>query len=67
MSSLPILVAVPNEWSSPLYEYLEQQGIPVIATHSRDETLAMLKKPQDFRGLIIVSDWAMSTQSNVNT
>ena len=65
-SSLPILVAIPNEWSPTVCEYLEQQGIPVIATHSRDETLAMLKKSEDFRGMIIVSDWAMSTQSNDN-
>ena len=67
LSSRPILVAVPIEWSSQVCEHLKQHGFPVIATHSQEETLAMASKPEDLRGMIIVSDWAMSTENNENS
>ena len=63
-SSLPILVAIPSELSSQVCDYLEQHGFPVVATHSLDETLAILQKLESYRGIIIVSDWAMSVQDN---
>ena len=62
--SLPILIAIPNEWSSQVCEHLKQLGFPVVATYSEEETLEVLEKQGEFRGIIIVSDWAMSTQDN---
>lgn len=62
--SLPILVAIPNEWNSQICKYLELHGFPVVAAYSQAETVAMLQKREDFRGIIIISDWAMTPQEN---
>ncbi len=58
-SSLSILVAIPNKEGSQVSEYLEKQGFPVLLTHSQGETLAILRERKDFRGVVIISDWAM--------
>ena len=63
-SSLPILVAIPNVEGSQVCEYLEHQGFSVVATHSQDETLAMLQERRDFRGVVILSEWAMADEDN---
>ncbi|MFN8435408.1 MAG: hypothetical protein U0V18_15390 [Anaerolineales bacterium] len=62
--SHPILVAIPNEWSPFVCEHLEKLGFSVMATYSKDETLEVLQKQKEFECVIIVSDWAMSTQDN---
>ncbi len=62
--SLPILVAVPNEWSSLVCEYLEKQGFAVVATHSQEETASMIRGAKDLRGIVIISDWAMENQND---
>ena len=63
-SSLPILVAIPNKEGSQVCEYLEKQGFPVVASHSQEETLAMLREQRDFRGIVIVSEWAMADEDD---
>ena len=63
-ASLPILVAIPNQEGLQVSEYLENQGFPVVATHSQEETLAMLRKQKDFRGVVIISDWAMADRDD---
>jgi hypothetical protein len=65
-TSLPILVAIPNEWGSQVCDYLKNHGFPVVATSSPDETRAMVEKSGDLRGIIIVSDWAIETQNDSN-
>lgn len=59
--SLPVLVAIPNEWSPFVCEYLEKLGFFVMATYSKEETSEILQKQKEFQCVIIVSDWAMST------
>ena len=61
-SSLPILVAIQKEWSPFVCEYLEKLGFPVVAAYSKEETVEILEKQKEFHCIIIVSDWAMSTQ-----
>jgi len=57
-----ILVAIPDEWSPQVCQYLEQLGLSILTARSQDEALATIQQQKDLHGIIIVSDWAMSTQ-----
>ena len=64
VSSLPILVAIPNKEGLQVSEYLEHQGFPVVAANSQEETLAILREQKEFRGVVIISDWAMTEKDD---
>lgn len=65
-SSNPILIAIPGAWSSQVCQHFAKKGISVIATYSKSETLAIIRQKKDLRGLIIVSDWAMSDKNDTS-
>ena len=62
--SLPILVAIPKEWSLFVCDHLKNLKFSVVASYSRKETFEMVQKQKEFLCAIIVSDWVMPNQNN---
>jgi len=64
-SSLPILVAIPNEWLKQVCQSLEDRGYSVISANSQKGALDVIEQQKELRGVIIVSDWAISNEKEV--
>ena len=66
LETLPILVAIPDEWRNQICQHLESQGYSVIPVSSQDEAIKIVKSGKGLFGVIIVSDWAMSQEATDN-
>ena len=64
LSTSPVLIAVYEEWSQQLKEYLEEKGHLVVFAYSRNEVVSVLRRKENLRGIIIISDWAMNDNND---
>lgn len=57
----PILIAIPDEWQNMISEFLVREGYPVLTASSLNDARRLIQS-RSLRGLITVSDWAMTSE-----
>jgi DNA-binding response OmpR family regulator len=63
-SPIPILVAIPDEWRLQVCQNFKQQGFSVVEARSQEEVKEIIRQQVELRGIVIVSDWAMTPQND---
>jgi CheY-like chemotaxis protein len=63
-TSLPILVAIPDDWRAMVCGYLKQYGLSVSEASTYESAVACVRH-ESVRGIIMTSEWAVPTAAGL--